>query len=168
MKKNSGFTLMELIIVIGVLSVLSALMISVINPLDQMQKANDSKRKNELNQMQKALEEFYQDNGSYPENSVSPDPQYRIKNFQKQVVEWGGDFSPYMSFLPKDPVGGKSYVYYSTGQAYWLYATLERGAKDPQACNNGAECTSIAGNSIPGNSCGGPCNYGVTSPNVSL
>ncbi len=75
-----------------------------------------------------------------------------------------------MSVLPKDPTSSKKYVYYSTGkdgQTYYLYANLDRGGNDSQACfSTGSACSSAVSSGI-GTECGGNCNYGVSSPNVS-
>jgi len=168
---NKGFTLVELIVVIGILSILAVVGLVAINPLVQFQKANDSRRKSDLSQLQKALETYYQDNGSYPLSSITA-PLYKITvpgQTTPTTVDWGKAWQPYMNLVPKDPVASKHYVYYSTGQSYFLYASLDRGSKDPQSCQNMAsnECNSIQTNNIGANSCGGPCNFGVSTPNVS-
>ncbi len=161
---TNGFTLIELVIVIAIISVLSIFVLSTLDPISQFQKANDGRRKSDLSQVQKALETYYQDNGRYPDNPAAGD--YRIKDLSGNAVDWGQDWSPYMIPLPKDPNSSKNYVYYagSDGQSYYIYASLDRGAKDPQACNNGAVCANVPAVASCGNSV---CNYGVSSPNVS-
>jgi hypothetical protein len=84
------------------------------------------------------------------------------------TVDWGKAWQPYMNLLPKDPKTGKNYVYYSTGQSYYLYASLDRGSKDPQICQNlngNGECPNVPAANLCGT--GVKCNYGVTTPNVS-
>lgn len=163
---QSGFTLLELIIVIGILSIFSIGAIAVINPVAQFQKANDARRKSDLSQIQKGLEGYYQDNGKYPADNAPSD--YRIKGLDGNVVSWGVSWQPYMDVLPKDPSSSKKYIYYvsSDGQAYFLYASLDM-ISDPQACNRGAVCPSLSSNGIPDTACGGTCNFGLSSPNVS-
>ena len=147
----------------------------LIDPLGQIQRANDAKRKSDLDQLKTTLEVYYNDNGRYPAYSADPDPLfYRIKP-ATDYIEWGTSWTAYNITLPKDPVSTRNYVYFATadGQSYWLYASLEKSG-DPQLCSpldaNG-ECLSIATNGIAANSCGSspgkPCNYGVSSPNVS-
>jgi hypothetical protein len=138
----------------------------MLNPIAQFQKGNDAKRKSDLSQVKRSLETYYQDNGRYPPHSSSP--QYRIVRLDASTADWGQQFSPYMTILPKDPRGNYRYVYFasSNGQSFWLYASLERTA-DPNACNGGNPCTSLTGNGIADSACGGVCNYAVTSPNVS-
>ena len=169
-----GFTLIELITVIGVLGVLSAIILAVVNPLEQFNKSQDSKRKQDLAQVQRALEVYYNDFHRYP-------PVYQGSNINEistdgtsnTAIAWGHSWSPYMDVLPIDPKAAKNYAYWSdsTGQSYAIYASLDRGSHDPQVCNNGNACQSTIGTGIGGTdiTCGTnvPCNYGVTSPNIS-
>lgn len=164
--KNWGFTLIELVIVVGILSILSIGALAVLNPVAQFQKADDARRKSDLSQIQKALEVYYNDNGKYPPDFSSSD--YRIKGLNGNVVSWGSSWQPYMDVLPKDPRPSKNYVYFSSsdGQSYWLYASLDRGT-DPALCNSGSTCNSLSSNGISAAACGSTCNFGLSSPNVS-
>ena len=167
-KTESGMTFVELLIVIAVFSILITGLIVVINPIGQMQKSNDAKRKSDLAQLQRALEVYYQDKGRYPDN---PGPgTYKIND--GTVRDWGTSWSPYMATLPKDPLSVNVYVYFSptsgaclNNQCYYIYANLQQ-IKDPHACNGGVACGSLSANSIPDDACGGICNYVVSSPNV--
>jgi len=108
--------------------------------------------------VQRALETYYQDNNSYPVVTTTP---------YQPGIAWGSSWQPYMNVLPKDPTPTKKYVYYSNGQYYYIYANLDRGTNDPAVCKNldaNGECSSISTNVITAKSCGGPCNYGVSSP----
>jgi len=152
-----GFTLIELIVVVGILGILAATLLAAINPVAQFNKSNDAKRKGDLETVQRALELYYQDNGSYPLS-----------------LNWGNPWTPYISKLPKDPVSTYNYVYFSTGQTYYLYAHLQQSS-DPQACNSGSACSGFSkgisgfpSSGACGSSTGGAvCNYGVTSSDVS-
>lgn len=53
--QKPGFTLMELILVIGVIGILSAVVITAINPLEQLQKARGQERVAEAKALQKAF-----------------------------------------------------------------------------------------------------------------
>ncbi|HVZ66894.1 MAG TPA: type II secretion system protein GspG [Patescibacteria group bacterium] len=166
MKKNSallGFTLIELVVSIGILAIFSTFLVAVLNPFEQFKKAADTQRKSDLAQIQRGLEAYYQDYGRYPTASAN-----KIV-YNAAALNWGSSWAPYMDVLPKDDASGKNYVYVVSGdgQSYWLYTSLDRGAHDPQACNSGAACDGLALNGIAANACGGTCNYGVSSPNVS-
>ena len=163
--KNKGLTLIELVIVIGILGILAVAALVALNPLAQFQKADDVRRKSDLAQIQRALESFYQDYGSYPQNTSDYLITYidKTQNSPASVtVQWGSSWQPYMNVFPKDPSSSNHYAYYSPdGQSYYLYAILDRvntsdqcQAKSPVPC----------GDPICGT---GGCNYGVSSPNVT-
>lgn len=157
LKFESGVTLLELLVVMGVIATLAGAVIMFINPKGQIGKANDARRKSDLAQLQRALETYYQDYGGYPGSAGN-------------IVDgraWGTSWSTYMSRLPIDPTSARRYIYFSTGQYYYLYAYLE-APRDPQMCKptTGAACDSAVLNGL-GNSCGGTCNYGVTSSNTT-
>ena len=81
--------------------------------------------------------------------------------------EWGSSWKPYMDVIPIEADSSRNYAYWvdesADGQAYRLYASLDRGSKDESACFGGNTCPNLP----DGVSCGGICNYGVSSPNVS-
>jgi len=158
-----GFTLIELVVVIAILAIVSTFAITAINPIEQYQKGQDSKRKTDLAQVQRALEAYYQDHGKYPSNT----PDFKILD-GATIYAWGSSWSPYINVLPSDSNSNKTFVYYTQSsdlqkQSYWLYASLDRGSKDSQACNSGNACSNVPN----GATCGDVCNYGVSSSNTS-
>lgn len=153
-----GFTLVELLMVIVMLALIVSMLIIAINPSVQFQKAHDTQRKNDLTEIKKALELYYEDNGSYPTGDISNN--YTIEN-----ITWGDPWSTYMAKLPADQDSSQRYVYYSDGQIFRLYAHLERGANDPQVCNSGLVCSNVPINIECGS--GKVCNYGVTSTDTT-
>ncbi len=161
MTKERGLTLIELIITIALVGVLVSVVIGIVNPVEQLKKGRDGRRKSDLAQIQRGLEIYYQDAGRYPASTGGN---------QITGTAWGTAWSPYMSVVPRDPTAAQTYIYYSpvasNGQTYYIYASLERGSRDVNTCNAGAACVSATAASL-GNSCGGTCNYGVSSPNVT-
>lgn len=157
-----GFTLVEIMVVLGIIGILASATLITLNPLAQINKGRDSKRKAELGQLQKALQLYYSDYGKYPD-----DFSYKIlPDGMASPINWGDPWTPYIQVLPKDPSGSRTYIYISPdadNQMYRIYANLEQGVNDPQTCDNGDNCP----NAPSGNACGGPCNYGVASPNTS-
>jgi prepilin-type N-terminal cleavage/methylation domain-containing protein len=185
MRSKFGFTLIELLIVIGVLGVLASVLVVIINPVTQFQKARDAKRKSELAQLAKAMEVYYNDHGKYPDDGSGGNPDagrwFFIDN-ASVTHHWGQSWSPYIETIPEEPTttcpgggcdGARHYQYLASfsHQAFCLYANLDRNT-DPQACNSGNRCTGplIAGTDGDEIHCGvdagHPCNYGICSSNV--
>lgn len=157
----SGFTLVELMIAVAMIAIIASAAITFLDPLAQIRRANDARRKSDLSQIQKALELYYQDYERYPNELNS-----RIVS-NGSTIDWGQPWSPYMARVPKDPTGGV-YVYKagSNNQSYMLYAWLENPGKDPPNCQS--DDTKTCKNAAPV-SCNKNfgCNYGISSPNIT-
>lgn len=141
-----------------------------VNPITQFQKAADSERKSDLAQIQRAIEAYYQDFGRYPQSTGAYTIDENLDPTITDEIQWGTGWAPYIDVLPAEDAADKNYVYYSDpadGQSYWLYASIDRGQEDPDACNNGDACLRLSTLSITDTACGGICNYGISSPNVS-
>lgn len=65
-KKNSGFTLVELLVVLLVVSILAGIVAPVV--VKTLDSAKESALKENLYVMRKSLDDFYADNGRYPES----------------------------------------------------------------------------------------------------
>jgi prepilin-type N-terminal cleavage/methylation domain-containing protein len=66
-KRQSGFTIVELLIVIVVIGILAALVITTYGGIQS--KARNSKRQVDLQSLQTQLEAFFSQNGFYPSNA---------------------------------------------------------------------------------------------------
>lgn len=67
MRRNqSSFTLLELLIVIGILSLVAVAVLVLLNPWQQIGKGWDARRKHDLDVLKKVLEDWYNDKGCYP------------------------------------------------------------------------------------------------------
>ena len=64
MKTKKGFTLLELLIVIGILAILSTTVVLVINPAQLLKKARDSQRISDLSTMKTAIAYYVTETGS--------------------------------------------------------------------------------------------------------
>ena len=63
-KRQSGFTIVELLIVIVVIGILAALVITTYNGIQQ--KARNTERTTDINAIQGQLEAYYAEKGAYP------------------------------------------------------------------------------------------------------
>lgn len=67
---KSGFTLVELLIVITIMAILVTAMTGALNPAALVDRAHDASRKKDVNRIKVAFEEYYNDNGCYPNATV--------------------------------------------------------------------------------------------------
>lgn len=113
---NKGFTLIELLVVISIIGTLASVVLGSLNVARE--KGRDAKRLSEAREIQKALESYYIDNGTYPVYG------WRCSYAANWNSQLGSALSEYFpNGLPVDPVnestnsssGGLSYCYYSNG-----------------------------------------------------
>jgi prepilin-type N-terminal cleavage/methylation domain-containing protein len=65
-KPNKGFTLMELLIVIGVLGILAAGLLAAIDPFEQLKKARDTNNRSGATELLSATQRYYATHGYLP------------------------------------------------------------------------------------------------------
>lgn len=146
-RKNFGFSLIEALIATAIIGILSIMAFWGFKY--QLAKARDAQRKNDLEKMQKALEDYMNDKGCYP----NPDE-----------IRCGATFTPYLKTIPCDPLNNSWYNYFysyddreTCKSWYKIYVKLENN-KDPIIEKVGC-----------GQGCGpsGNYNYWVSSPNMN-
>jgi prepilin-type N-terminal cleavage/methylation domain-containing protein len=69
LKRQSGFTIIELLIVIAIIGILATLVLT--NFQGAQAKGRDTVRTSDINSMYQKLEEFYNENGGYPDGALS-------------------------------------------------------------------------------------------------
>ncbi|HVE81133.1 MAG TPA: prepilin-type N-terminal cleavage/methylation domain-containing protein [Candidatus Dormibacteraeota bacterium] len=128
LRKQGGFTLLELLIVIVIIGILAVLIIP--NLTSGPKRARDSQRKSDLRNVKTALETYYNDYSAYPSGDY---------NGLESKLE-----TDYIKDLPKDPKNSGTLIYTytpsgctgTTCTGYELKAHFEN-AKDGQADANG-------------------------------
>ncbi len=110
-KNNSGFTLVELMVVISIIAVLAA--IGVTTYASTQKVARDGKRIGDLDEIQKAIEQYYAINQSYPTEA----------NYTSVITSYFTNGT-----LPKDPSTAANYTYRDCSTStsrYNVCSTLE-------------------------------------------
>lgn len=149
LEPNFGFTLVELMVVMAIIAILAATIWG--NFFTSITKGKDSRRKQDLDSIAKALELYYNDMKAYP-NPTNPLPNWGVPfpNPTKPAVL-------YMQKLPNDPAyPNASYCYTSDnlGTYYKLYANLEN-RNDLKVFVSPILCSTVY------------YNYGISSPNTT-
>jgi general secretion pathway protein G len=170
--KNYGFTMIELLVVIVIIGILSAIGLRSFSA--SQLKSRDSNRKSSLDGIATALELYYNDHQSYPLDDTGGVGINLglIAGCGVGGVElctygsiWQDDNNTvYMVQLSQDPLGNE-FFYVSDGTSYRLYARLENVNDGDVPEFNGAPGVY----SEVSSGCGGDgCNYGITSSNTVL
>ena len=169
-QKKSGFTLVELLVVMSILGVLATLIAGGFRSAQV--RGRDATRKGDLKEISNSLELFYQDYGRYPaDSSGSIDAcSFDPASGTGSPCVWGtGEFTDgktvYFKVLPNDSSKNQDYFYRtvpgSANQKYQVFAQLEN-TKDPSCFGGDCENPPVS------YTCGaGVCNFAVTSSNTT-
>lgn len=111
MKQNKGFTLLELLVAISIITLLSSVLLAAWTTARE--KAQDARRLTELKQLKIAIELYHNSTGHYPRES---------EGANGRIGEGAGIDSmiaQYMTSVPHDPSGPghDTYYYYYDGDA---------------------------------------------------
>ncbi len=111
MVKKSGFTLVELLIVISVLGILAAVVVPMYS--DAGQKTRSSALKTDLQKIRTQIEVYRsQHNDQLPvfSGEASGDFARRMTSQTDRDGYAGSDYGPYLNKIPKNPNNGKNTV----------------------------------------------------------
>ena len=127
MKRNRGFTLIEVLVVATIISVLTS--IAVVSYQRANRRAHNARRKTDLEQIRAALEMYRSDDDAseYPDTSGC----IEIKDLP---------LSGYLDSVPIDPRDDSQYQYKKTASGYCVSATME-GNPTGSLCNNSCGTT---------------------------
>ena len=150
MKK--GFTLLELLVTMAVISVMATVLIVIINPVETARRGRDSKRISELGTIKSSIDLALADRQSAP---VTTNGNWiNLSTSSSANLDGNGlDISKYMPVLSKDPGGtsvhveadcashidtaSKKYEYKSNGSVYLIRAMMESKTNCDQIKNDG-------------------------------
>lgn len=153
---KSGFTLVELLVVISIIGILIGL--SIFGLQGARQASRDSKRKADLESIRSGIEIYKSDCNAYP-ISAGGVASAVLANSGTSLIGTGTPTScavanTYMAGIPSDPTSPNTdYIYASDGVTYEICSALEQGTSLP-----GVSCGGIA---LCGNE---QCSYKVTNP----
>lgn len=132
MHKKSGFTLIEILIVVAILAILTLTVIYSIT--HNLANSRDARRKADLERLKIAMEDYYGDKNVYP-------PDGSLGNCESEALK------PYLSLVPCDPKTKLPYCYIydntdPKGQTYKILASFEN-EDDSAIASLGCEHSSV-------------------------
>lgn len=132
-KQNSGFTLIELLVAMGIMAVLTGM--AIFNFNQSRVRARDVQRKNDIKQLQTALELYKNDSSLYPVET----------DFQTLLMD-----AAYTKSVFRDPRSAEwsdyRYIHDPAGdlKTYYLQACLENTADSSKATVASGLCSKFA------------------------
>jgi len=109
MKKQLGFSLIEIMVVVVILGILASIVVPKI--LSRPDEARAVKAKQDILAIQNALDLYKLDNGFYPSTDQGLEALVEKPTSNPTPKNW----KPYLKSLPKDP-WGRDYIYLNPGQ----------------------------------------------------
>lgn len=110
--KRTGFTIVELIVVIAVIGILAGIVL--VSYAASENRARDVSRQASIKEIRAALEAYRAEKGTYPNEAVSGSWEYSYTS----ATAFLDDLIPYMGVVPVDPVNdANNYFYYHRYEA---------------------------------------------------
>ncbi|MDP4010842.1 MAG: type II secretion system protein [Candidatus Roizmanbacteria bacterium] len=118
-KNRKGFTLIELLVVIGILAVLLAITLIAVNPAQNLQDADDTKRRSDVNAILNAVSQYMVDNNGVAPTAITATPT-DLGNLGINICTL--IVPTYIAALPQDPLSSNG-VDISAGDCAGTYST---------------------------------------------
>lgn len=108
MKKQLGFTLIEMLVVIGIIGILAAIVLIAVNPGRQFAQARDTQRRSDLFSITNAIYQFAVDNNGNLPGVITAIPQNIGKTTGCDLSDTGAEplVPLYIAGIPFDPSTG--------------------------------------------------------------
>jgi len=119
-KKNKGFTLIEILVVLSIIGLISSFIF--VGLKSSRLKARDAKRIQEITQIIKALQLYWVANEKYPKNTCPCERGWEVSDINpEQFMEY---LSPYLSEIPLDPINTRvgNYKFFGPRPENYFYA----------------------------------------------
>lgn len=118
---TSGFTLVELLVVVGVLVVLLSILLIIINPARQLAQDNNTQRRSDVDTILKAVHQYAADNNGQIPTGIPTSAADTIGSAYTDICD---DLVPtYIAEMPVDPVDGSWSDCNSYDTGYTIVAT---------------------------------------------
>ena len=111
--KQSGFTLLEILLVVGIIAILAGIVIVAINPSKQLATVRNTERQSDIKQIDSAINQYYIANGKYPNSVLDLSSNYKevcdtgaatsSSSYCGELIDLYELVPTYLTAIPKDP-----------------------------------------------------------------
>lgn len=119
--KTTGFALIEIFLILGILSIILAVVIFIIDPNRQLAKTRNAQRKADLNTILSAVYQYKNDHGSFPKSiPLAPAEICKTQGKCRGLVNLENltENKKYLDKIPEDPnintLNGTGYTIFRT------------------------------------------------------
>ncbi len=104
--KRSGFTLIEILIVVGIIALLSTVVFVALDPVQRFADTRNSRRFSDVNNVLTAVHEYIVDNNGALPTGLTASMSATVLGNCGTCVDLSGPLTPYLKSMPLDPATG--------------------------------------------------------------